>query len=533
MNKLYYGDNNYIMEKKLAPASIDLVYLDPPFNSNRNYNLMYSNMTGQPVPEQVEAFCDAWTMDEEKESVARTIPVLLREIGVDDEYIEFWKLWMNSLRRVNSPLMAYLIYMVPRLCRMKRVLKQTGSIYLHCDSTASHYLKIMMDGIFGHKNFRNEIIWRRTNAKSLASKRFPQNHDTILFYTCSEKATFNKQYLPHSEEYVNKFYKYTDEQSGRIYRLADLTNPNKDRPNLTYEFLGVTRVWRWTKERMEEAYRAGLVVQKKPGAVPCLKRYLDEQKGNAVDDIWSDIKCIQANSKERLGYPTQKPVDLLKRIIAASSNPGDTVFDPFCGCGTTVYAAQALDRKWIGCDIAILAIKLVRDKLREDYTLAEGRDFIVDGIPNSVDSARELAEHDRFQFQHWIVERVGGFPMLKKTADKGIDGRLYFDTKDGLMEMVLSVKSGSVKPADVRDLRGVLERESTAKMAGFLCIQPPTRAMRHEAASAGLYDCGGNSYPRIQILTVSEIIEDRKIFNTPTALRSRVDSGQMAIGFDW
>jgi len=428
--------------------------------------------------------------------------------------------------------MAYLIYMVPRLCRMKIILKPTGSIYLHCDPTASHYIKIMMDGIFGHKNFRNEIIWRRTNAKSLASKRFPQNHDTILFYTNSDKATFNKQYLPHNEEYVNKFYKYTDE-TGRRYRLDNLANPNKDRPNLTYEFLGVTRVWRWTRDRMEEAYKAGLVVQKKPGAVPCLKRYLDEQKGNTLDDLWMDIQCLQANSKERLGYPTQKPVDLLKRIISVSSNPGDVVFDPFCGCGTTVYAAQMLDRKWIGCDIAVLAIKLVRDILREKYALSEGRDFVVDGIPNSVESALELAEHDRFQFQHWIVERVGGFPMLKKTADKGIDGRLYFSADNEFHEMVLSVKSGSIKPADIRDLRGVLDREGTAKMAGFLCINPPTKAMRQEAASAGFYDYLGNSYPKIQMLTVREIIEEKKFFNTPTALRSRVDTGQMVFGMDW
>jgi hypothetical protein len=233
------------------------------------------------------------------------------------------------------------------------------------------------------------------------------------------------------------------------------------------------------------------------------------------------------------GYPTQKPVDLLKRIIAASSNPGDTVFDPFCGCGTTIYAAQALDRRWVGCDIAILAVKLVRDKLGSDFQLAEGRDFAVDGIPNSVESAAELAQRDRYQFQHWIVERVGGFPMLKKSADRGIDGRIYFETRDGLAEMVLSVKSGNIKPADVRDLRGVLEREGNAKMAGFLCLRPPTKQMRQEAASAGHYEYAGNRYPCIQLLTVREILEDRKLFDTPTALRSRVDTGQIAIGWAW
>jgi len=530
MNQLYYGDNNTIMAEKLGPCSIDLIYLDPPFNSNRNYNLMYSNMTGQPVPEQVEAFCDAWTMDEEKEKIARTIPILLRGIGVDDEYIEFWKLWMNALRKVNSPLMAYLIYMVPRLCRMKIILKPTGSIYLHCDPTASHYIKIMMDGIFGHTNFRNEIIWKRTSAHNDARRGLGAIHDVLLFYSMSNQFMWNRTYQEYDREYVEARYKYTD-ADGRRWMDGDLSAKGLSGGGYSYEYKGAKSLWRVPPEKMEQLDMENRLHFTRAGGIR-IKRYLDEMKGLPLGDIWMDVHPLNSQSKERLGYPTQKPVELLKRIILSSSNPGDVVFDPFCGCGTAVYAAEALGRKWVGCDIAILAIRLVRDTLREKYALAEGRDFIVDGIPNSVESALELANHDRFQFQHWIVERVGGFPMQKKTADKGIDGRIYFKTDDGLMEMVLSVKSGSIKPADIRDLRGVLDREGV-KMAGFLCLKPPTKAMRHEAASAGLYDYMGNSYPRIQILTVYEILEERKLFHTPTAVRSRVDSGQMVIGMDW
>jgi len=566
MNQLYYGDNLDIMTNKLGPQSVDLVYLDPPFNSNRNYNLMYRNMTGQPVPEQADAFCDTWTMDEEKELIARRMPVLLRKIGVEDEYIAFWKLWMDSLRKVNSPLMAYLIYMVPRLCHMKLILKPTGSIYLHCDPTASHYIKIMMDGIFGYKNFRSEIVWRRTNSHNKLNKQYGPIHDIILFYSCSNHLTFHPGTTPYNKAYIESRFKYSDER-GR-YQLNYLTGPGERKGESGKEWRGFNptsrgRHWavpkslkgflsedcKTTFDCLESLYRQELIVfPKKDGGQPMYKQYVG--RGVPYQDIWayrpntkgtliSDDICIDEdvkyleNEDERLGYPTQKPIGLLKRIVESSSNPGDVIFDPFCGCGTAVYAAEALGRKWIGCDIAILAIRLVRDTLRENYALAEGRDFIVDGIPNSVESALELANHDRFQFQHWIVESVGGFPMQKKTADKGIDGRLYFETKDGLMEMVLFVKSGHLKPSDIRDLRGVLEREGTAEMAGFLCLKPPTKAMRHEAASAGLYDYMGNSYPRIQILTVYEILEERKLFHTPTAVRSRVDSGQMAIGMNW
>lgn len=531
MNKLFYGDNLDIMANKVGLYSVDLIYLDPPFNSNRNYNLMYGKMTGQPVPEQVDAFCDTWTMDEEKDRIARSLPVLLRETGVEDEYIAFWDLWVTALRKVNSPLLAYLIYMVPRLCHMKKILKPTGSIYLHCDPTASHYIKVMMDGIFGHSNFRNEIIWKRTSAHSDARRGLGATHDVLLFYSMSNKFTWNRTYQAYSREYIEARYKHKD-PDGRRWMDDNLSAKGLSGGGYQYEYKGVLNLWRVPLDRMEQLDKENRLYFTRNGGIR-IKRYLDEMKGISIGDVWTDIHPINSQSRERLGYPTQKPIELLKRIILSSSNPGDLIFDPFCGCGTTIYAAQTLERKWIGCDIAILSIRLVRDALREKYTLAEGRDFDVDGIPRSVDSACELFKRDPFQFQHWIVERAGGFPMQKKSSDHGVDGKLFFETKDGIMEMVLSVKGGNTGPAHIRELRGVLERETAAKMAGFLCLKEPTKAMLHEAANAGHYDYLGNSYPRIQILTVRDILEEKRLFNTPTTLRSKVDSGQMVFGLDW
>ena len=281
--------------------------------------------------------------------------------------------------------MSYLIMMAVRLIEMERILKPTGSIYLHCDPTASHYLKLLMDAVFGRENFRNEVIWKRTSAKGLASRNLPTNHDILLRYSKSTKVTWNPQYTPHDPDYVDKFYKYVDEESGRRYRHDNLVNPNRNRPNLTYEFLGVTRVWRWTKERMQKAYEDGIVIQTKPGNVPVLKRYLDEQKGRPLDSIWIDIPPVQSNDKDRTGYPTQKPVALLERIIEASSNEGDVVLDPFCGCATTMVAADRLERQWAGIDLSPLAVKLVNERISDDRGALWGGANVVDKLPQRTD----------------------------------------------------------------------------------------------------------------------------------------------------
>lgn len=536
MNHLYYGDNLTIMQR-MKKYSVDLIYLDPPFNSKQSYNLIYKNLTGKPVPDQAEAFCDTWEMDPQKEEIAKAMPVLMREHGVEDYYVEFWRLWINALRHTQPHLLAYLIYMVQRLLHMKSILRPTGSIFLHCDPTASHYIKVMMDGIFGHKNFRNEIIWKRRYGSSSSvhkSHKFGAVTDTILFYALSDESVFNPQYSfsdPKYLEYVERTFKHVDEQ-GRRYRIADLANP-APRPNLMYEYKGYkppANGWAISREKMELWDKEGrLHFPKSPGGRIQRRRFFEELKGKPVQSLWDDIDMISSQSDERLGYPTQKPVGLLDRIILTASNKGQVVFDPFCGCGTTIYSAEKNERKWIGCDIAILSIKLIREVLTsEKYRLVEGRNFEVDGIPVSVEQSQELFKRDPFQFEHWLVERVGGFPT-KKTGDKGIDGRMYFETKQGLKAMVLSVKGGKLRPTDVRDLRGVLADLPDTEMAGFLSLQEPSKAMREAASLSGQFDYGGVSYDRIQFLTVKDILEDKREFHTPTKMVSRISTRQESL----
>lgn len=549
MNKLWYGDNLTIMQEHMGKHSVDLIYLDPPFNSKQNYNLLYKTMTGKPVPEQVEAFCDTWEMDAQKEAIARSMPVLMREAGVDDYYVDFWRLWMQALRNTQPHLLAYLIFMVQRLLQMKSILRPTGSIYLHCDPTASHYIKVMMDGIFGHNNFRNEIIWKRTGSHG-GSRRWGPVHDVILFYTASDKYTWNRVFQDYDQKYLDNFYRFNDER-GR-YRLVTLTGAGIRTGDSGKPWRGVDptdsgRHWAVPKSALESAYpdldmrglttqekldlldKTGLIYWPTRGTVPQQKRYADENPGVGVQDIITDIGPISSQSNERMGYPTQKPIALLDRIIQVSSNKGDRVFDPFCGCGTTIYSAQKNEREWVGVDIAILSVKLVRENLTERYRLVEGHDYIVDGIPTSVEGAQEMFRKDPSTFQNWFVERVGGFPMQRKSADRGIDGRIYFETGAGLREMMLQVKGGKhVRPTDVRDLRGVLEREPTAELAGFLSLARPTKAMMSEAAEAGTYEYQGVHYPRIQFLTADDVLVDKREFHMPTRVGTKISTGQQS-----
>jgi DNA modification methylase len=540
LNRLYYGDNLSIMQRSMKSNSVDLIYLDPPFKSEQNYNLIYTTLTGKPVPEQAEAFCDTWEMDAEKERLARNMPILMREHGVEDYYVEFWRLWIQALRHTQPHLLAYLIYMVERLLHMKLILRSTGSIYLHCDPTASHYIKVMMDGIFGHANFRNEVIWKRTGAHGRA-KRWGPIHDSILFYSAGPNYTWNRTYQQYEENYVADKFTSSDERGG--YQGVTLDGPGKRMGSSGQPWRGLDptlkgRHWELppdralpedfvhpsgysemtVQERLDVLDNAKLIYWPKRGGVPRFKRYLSVSQGNPVQDIILDISPVNSQATKRMGYPTQKPVELLKRIIACSTDEGDVVFDPFCGCGTTIYAAHELKRKWIGCDVAILAIRLIEHELLEQYGLTKGTHYEVDGIPNSVESAQALWERDPFQFEHWIVERVGGFPT-KKTGDKGIDGRIYFETGDTLRVMVLSVKGGGVRPTDVRDLIGVQSTEPDAELGGFLSLKEPSKAMREAAAKAGTWEYRGLQYPRIQFLTVKEIVEDGKAFVMPTRVQ--------------
>jgi len=503
IDTLFYGDNLTILRNEIEDESVDLVYLDPPFNSNANYNVLFKSPAGDNSQAQIEAFDDTWhwtiaaerAFDEVISSGNSDAAEMLRA--------------MRAFLKEND-MMAYLAMMAVRMLELHRVLKPTGSLYLHCDPTASHYLKILLDAVFGNYCFGNEIIWKRQNAKGLAFTRFARNHDVILRFTKSQNWTWNPQYTGHDPEYIKQFYKYRD-PDGRVYRLADLTNPNKNRPNLTYEFLGVTRVWRWTKDRMLEAYDNGIIVQNKPGQVPSLKRYLDEQEGNSIDDLWADINPVQAQAAERLGYPTQKPVALLERIIRASSNEGDLVLDPFCGCGTTIHAAEKLNRRWIGIDITHLAIGLIRRRLIDAFPQAE---FDVAGVPKDVGGARELAAQDKHQFQLWALSMIEAQPFKggRKGADGGVDGYLYFKPDGKVTEkVVVSVKGGEhVDVKMIRELNTTVERER-AKMGVFLSLASPTKPMVAEAAACGLYESPlHGKFSKIQILTIADLFDGHR-----------------------
>lgn len=480
MNTLYYGDCLSVM-RDMKLGSVDLVYLDPPFNSNRDYNAIYKDETGRPLPDQIEAFNDLWELSEERQRAIRMMPVLMRDYGIDDDIVEFWKIWMNALRNTQPRLLAYLSYMTERLLPLRGILKPTGSIYLHCDPTASHYIKVMMDGIFGHANFRNEIYWYYYNKMHDSRKKlFAKATDSILFYVKDHTANFTfHQQEEERDEPVR--------QLKRVKKDGKIVNARDADGKLMYQ----TKTHR------------------------------------GVDNVWR-IPALQPASREKLGYPTQKPVRLLERIIEASTNEGDVVFDPFCGCATTIEAAHLLKRQWIGIDIAIHAIKRVaKVRLEDRLGLKEGVDFVVEGVPHTLEGAQDLWERDKFHFQKWAIEQIDGFVTSRKTADGGIDGRLYFSvpTEKDLQSMIVEVKGGkNVNVEVIRSLRGALERDQ-ALMAGLVVmddIGPRKLANFHkEMGEAGDLDVNGVLYSRMQILTVSDILEGKR-FNTPSVARGKI-----------
>jgi len=488
MNKLFYGDNLTIM-KKIPPESIDLIYLDPPFNSNRSYNLLYKNTTGLPIPEQIEAFCDTWELDYEKSEQAYDIPHIMQEYGINADLMHFWHHMVQALKATDTKMLAYLVYMTVRLIEMHRVLKASGSIFLHCDPTASHYLKIIMDGIFGIKQFKNEIVWHYSGWNKKLKGKFESRHDVILFYAKADNSEhFAGFSIPweNENEYIKKRkQKVSIDENGDKYVMSDAG--------------GGKRIRRYIKEAMEY--------------------------GSPVDDVW-DIDKINNSSKEKLGYPTQKPLALLERIIQSASKENDVIFDPFCGCGTTIEAAIRNNRQWIGCDIAIHSVRLIQDTRIKKYSLDEGKDYAIEGVPQSTEQAQYLFEQDPFQFQHWAIEKTGGFCSNKKTGDRGIDGKIYFEVSGKLCSMVLSVKGGNIKPGDIRDLRGVLEREDDVEMAGFISLQIPTKAMIKEADEAGYYEYQGVKYPRIQLLTIQDIFNEKRWYCPSVVKTKRKDLGQ-------
>ena len=500
MNTLYYGDNLDILRQYIKDESVDLAYLDPPFNSNATYNVLFSDRGGGQTAAQLQAFEDTWSWPE----AAPVYQALILEQGpVGAALRAFGDLLPQG------GLLAYLVMMAPRLRELHRVLKPTGSIYLHCDPTASHYLKVVMDAIFRPECFRSEIIWKRTSGHSDAT-RYGSVHDVILFYVRSEQATWNKTYQSYGQSYVETYYRYRDDD-GRRWMSGDLGAAGLSGGGYEYEWKGVTRLWRCPMETMQRLESEGKLFYTRNG-IPRLKRYLDEAKGMPVQDVWTDVEALRSWHNEKLGYPTQKPEALLERIINASSNPGDVVLDAFCGCGTATVVAQKRGRQWIGIDIAQAAIRTIIQRLKD--TFGSGCQYQVIGEPTTVEDAQRLAEDDKYQFQWWATGLVGARPTeQKKGADQGVDGRLYFaDDNTGKAKLVIiSVKAGHTGAAHVRDLCGAVDHQGAA-IGVLITMHEPSDPMRSAAASAGYYISPlGSKHPKVQILTVGELLDGRKI----------------------
>jgi DNA modification methylase len=519
-NVLYYGDNLDILRRYIPDASVDLVYLDPPFNSNRDYNVIFKDESGRKSDAQLLAFEDTWHWGPDAEGQYAYLTNTARNQGRVPSTVSTIVAALRSAIGENQ-MMAYLVEMAVRLVELHRVLKPTGSLYLHCDPTASHYLKVVLDPVFGPENFVNEVVWKRSSAHSdraQGSKHFGRLHDVLLVYGKSSAYSWNEQYAPLATGYTDSHYSFIEPETGRRYRLGDLTGPGGEaKGNPLYEVMGVTRYWRYSKDRMAQLIGQGRVVQTRPGSVPQYKRYLDESRGRPVQDIWDDINPVNSQAKERLGWSTQKPLALLERVLAVSSGPEDIVLDPFCGCGTALVAAQKLGRQWIGIDVTYLSIAVMRARLRDSFGLA---DVEVIGQPTEVEGARAMLVgtglDGQYQFQWWALDLVGAQPLggtQKKGADRGIDGVINFSTgpRGEVGRALVSVKSGTVNSGMMRDLKGVLEREQ-AEIGLFVTLEEPSGPMHLEATTAGVYhsELSGRDYPRIQILTIRELLEEHR-----------------------
>ncbi len=541
MNTLYYGDNLDILRRYVKDESVDLVYLDPPFKSDQNYNVLFAEQDGTRAAAQIMAFEDTWDWDE---AAARAFEEIVTGGGKVSDVMRAFETFLG-----HNTMLAYLAMMAPRLMELRRVLKPTGSIYLHCDPTASHYLKLLMDAVFGKDRFRNEVIWKRTSAHS-AAKRWGDVHDSILFYTKESSYNWNEVLTPHSNEYSERYRNETPD--GRHWADDNLTAPGVRHGDSGAEWRGfnpTVKGLHWkinskavigivgaeqakglkTTEKLDLLDENGYIHWPRKGlGFPRFKRFLSD--GASIQDTITDIPPINSQAAERLGYPTQKPEALLERIIQASSNEGDVVLDPFCGCGTAIAVAQKLNRKWIGIDITHLAMTLIKKRLFDSFGITNspaksstppnppvngGGKYRVIGEPVDLMGAKKLAEEDKYQFQWWALSLVKARPVeQKKGADQGIDGRRYFiEGKNRRSEQIIfSVKGGHVNSAQVRDLRGVIEREKAA-FGVFITLEPATKEMRKEASSAGFYESElqGTKHPRLQIFTIEELLEGKPL----------------------
>ena len=543
-NVLYYGDNLDILRRYIPDESVDLVYLDPPFNSNASYSVIFKDESGRGSDAQMTAFDDTWHWGPDAERVylyltnsayhgGRVPATLSALVGAFHEGIR------------PSPMLAYLVEMAVRLVELRRVLRSTGSLYLHCDPTASHYLKLVLDAIFGPENFRNEVIWKRTGAHNSAF-RFGALHDVILYFAKSPAATFQRTRTAYSEHYVESHFRYTDER-GR-YRPVALTGQgivrtgDSGKPWRGYDPTSVGRHWQpasyvYAKyravtgedlaqypllERFDRLDAVGLIYRAGGTGVPNYRFYLDDAPGVPLQDVWTDIPPVNSQARDRLGWPTQKPVALLERIIEASSEPGDMILDPFCGCGTALIAAQKLGRKWVGIDITYLAIAVMRQRLRDSFP--DLLEVEVVNRPTEVNGARAMVadgslEH-RYQFQWWALDLVGATPRggeEKKGADKGVDGVITFTGAGNKLETcIVSVKSGGVNSETVQALKGAMQTHGAA-LGLLVTLEEPSAPMKREATEAGYYhsEVSGRDYPRVQIITIRELLDEGRKPNLP------------------
>lgn len=515
-NALYCGENLEILETYISSESVDLVYLDPPFNSKQDFNLIFRESDGKRSSSQELVFEDTWRWNEKAEETCRA---LIESSGPISQVIHAFKTFLGT-----SDMMAYLAMMAPRLQELWRVLRPTGSLFLHCDPTAAHYLKMLLDSIFGPQQFRNEIVWKRKAGRGETNNeaiRFGVTTDVLLFYAKTDESHFFRQYRPSNPNYIKTKFTHT-EPDGRKYRLDNITSPSY-RPNLVYEYKGhlpPKNGWAVSPERMKEMDEEGrLYIPSDPKKRIQRKRYLNELAGETVDSLWDDIAPVNSQAIERQGYPTQKPEALLERIIRASTREGDVVLDPFCGCGTAVIASQRLNRSWIGIDVTHLATAIIKQRLANNFGFQVFKDVRLTGEPINSDEAMALARDDKFRFQCWAVGRIGAPPIEhKKGADRGIDGRIYFHDDLSLPKhIIVSVKAGEhIGPAFVRELRGVVEREK-AEMGIMICIKEPTREMLHEAKRAGTYSSINGSFPRLQFITIDDMFANKPL-NIPGRL---------------
>ena len=550
-NQLYFGDNLDILRNHVADASVDLIYLDPPFKSDANYNILFQEKTGQQSAAQITAFEDTWHWDEGSALAYRD--VVTNAPGKLSDLLQAMHAFLGG-----SDMMAYLTMMAQRMVELHRVLKDTGSIYLHCDPTASHYLKLLLDSVFGTVNFRNEIIWRRTGTHNKV-QRFAPIHDVILFYSKSNNYKWKGTKRPYMKGHVEEYF-VQDEigwrtnyygnvltgsgtrggESGKPWREFDPTPKGRHWaiPRRLLEEVDEDLSNLSQHEKLDRLYELGFIKVKEGQAWPVYEHYISPDDGQAVSDLWAyqpytegtvfgretgvdtDVRWLSTTDQERLGYPTQKPEALLERIINASSNEGDVVLDPFCGCGTAIAAAERLNRRWIGIDVTHIAITLIRHRLQDTFK-DQLKSYDVIGQPQDLESAKALAlesEHDgRYQFEWWALSLVGARPAgdrKKKGADSGIDGVIsFFDDNSGKPKrVVVQVKSGHVTRNQIATLNSDREREK-AEIGLFITLQSPTGPMESEAAAVGFYTpehFPDAHYPRIQILTIEELLNGKR-----------------------